>query len=654
MTIRNLFSCCLLVLAVNGSVAQTYYEHSYSATDIHNGRKVLQQPNGDYLVACDALNTTTNKWNTFVFDIAQNGNLKSYITDDTAAYFSSARTMIAFSGQYVVLGNTHEATFDAEWHTYYCAIDSNIQELSPQIINPFVESETYAVVNTPDKGLLLGGYTRLDEPGRRLYVIKLDSLGQMVWDSVYQVNTYLWNSQVVDILPASYHTFYVAGTIDENDTEGHGKMFLMKIDSTGVPLWKREYSTPLGISTARCITRTIDGGLLFVGSIPNPWNYPESTTIIHRLSIGGGLLWSKTFENYLQGGIATRVIALSDGSFVFTGSDYPIPNNASDIGGFILKTDSQGNLLWKRSYGGSDDEYLYDMIANHGDLSGLSGYVICGRTASGLPAGRADMYLLKTNCMGLLTEPQAAFSAQTDTTMLTAAFQNLSQFVYPDSIDGGHYVWEFGDGAVSSEINPTHTYAQAGSYEVKLRAVVCSDTSVSMQNICIGTLEQPVPSFVYSLQNDSLMSFTNTSSNAADAVFIWNFGDGTSSSEQNPTHAYTQAGEHEVRLSVVLCQDTTVFVQVVTTFAVGLPQIGMGGFMVYPNPAQDHLVVENNSLEKSATFVLYDVLGKQVLSVISHNQSVVPIEHLPSGVYVYQFINPQNQIVAYGKVSVVR
>jgi hypothetical protein len=65
-------------------------------------------------------------------------------------------------------------------------------------------------------------------------------------------------------------------------------------------------------------------------------------------------------------------------------------------------------------------------------------------------------------------------------------------------------------------------------------------------------------------------------------------------------------------------------------------------------------VVENNSQEQSATFVLYDVMGRRVLSVVSHNQSVLPIEHLPSGVYLYQFLNPQNQIVAYGKVSIVR
>ena len=85
--------------------------------------------------------------------------------------------------------------------------------------------------------------------------------------------------------------------------------------------------------------------------------------------------------------------------------------------------------------------------------------------------------------MGLLTQPQAAFTATMDSAALTATFQNLSQFVYPDSIDGGHYIWEFGDGATSTQANPTHTYTQGGNYTVTLTAVVCSDTSVFVQEV---------------------------------------------------------------------------------------------------------------------------------------------------------------------------
>ncbi|MBK9460594.1 MAG: PKD domain-containing protein [Sphingobacteriales bacterium] len=96
---------------------------------------------------------------------------------------------------------------------------------------------------------------------------------------------------------------------------------------------------------------------------------------------------------------------------------------------------------------------------------------------------QTPIYLLKTNCMGLLTQPQAAFAAQMDTAALRITLQNLSQFVYPDSIDGGHYLWDFGDGATSTQINPTHTYAQGGNYTVTLTAVVCSDTSVFVQEV---------------------------------------------------------------------------------------------------------------------------------------------------------------------------
>jgi PKD repeat protein len=126
---------------------------------------------------------------------------------------------------------------------------------------------------------------------------------------------------------------------------------------------------------------------------------------------------------------------------------------------FVAKLDTNGSVLWRRSYGGDRNEYLYDLIINNHNSTGKDGYVMCGRTEStdlGVPLGNANVYFLKTNCMGLLTEPQAQFS-YTNPEGNTIAFQNLSQYVYPDSLDGGHYLWDFGDGFNSNEQNPTHT-----------------------------------------------------------------------------------------------------------------------------------------------------------------------------------------------------
>ena len=126
--------------------------------------------------------------------------------------------------------------------------------------------------------------------------------------------------------------------------------------------------------------------------------------------------------------------------------------------------------------------------------------------------------------MGLLTEPQASFVTQIDTGALRASFYNTSQFVYPDSIDGGHYLWHFGDGNTSTQANPTHTYTQGGNYTVTLTAVVCSDTSVFVQEVstwAVGvnnnTLNDKV-SKLYPNPSSSTITFTHSLGNNESAT----------------------------------------------------------------------------------------------------------------------------------------
>jgi hypothetical protein len=110
----------------------------------------------------------------------------------------------------------------------------------------------------------------------------------------------------------------------------------------------------------------------------------------------------------------------------------------------------------------------------------------------------------------------------------------------------------------------------------------------------------------------------------------------------------------------VVCSDTSVYTLPISTYAVGINQVlplegGVRGGLctVLPNPANEQISI--NSLKPlSGTFVLYDVLGKEVArQVLSANNTGVKTEHLPSGIYLYQIINPQNQTLQYGKVSIL-
>jgi len=114
-------------------------------------------------------------------------------------------------------------------------------------------------------------------------------------------------------------------------------------------------------------------------------------------------------------------------------------------------------------------------------------------------------------------------------------------------------VWDFGDGTNSTDPNPAHTYSTVGNYTAKLTVNNKNGTNSNVTTITV--LESlpvyPVPNF-----NANPISgiapltvfFTDSSQNAA--AWSWNFGDGTNSSEQNPTHTYSAEGTYTVNLKV--------------------------------------------------------------------------------------------------------
>ena len=122
--------------------------------------------------------------------------------------------------------------------------------------------------------------------------------------------------------------------------------------------------------------------------------------------------------------------------------------------------------------------------------------------------------------------------------------------------------WTFGDGSSSNDMNPTHTYAQAGTYIVCLR-VQQRDPNGSLTN-CIrekcltlvvqnSTVCNLVANFTITPATTSPNTFyfqnTSTPFNATDSV-RWTFGDGTSSNQSNTVHTYAQPGTYNVCLRV--------------------------------------------------------------------------------------------------------
>ncbi len=137
---------------------------------------------------------------------------------------------------------------------------------------------------------------------------------------------------------------------------------------------------------------------------------------------------------------------------------------------------------------------------------------------------------------------------------LEVTFINRSK--YADS-----YLWDFDDGTFSTEINPTHTFYQSRGHEVKLIAVGLGGTDTTTQTVFVE--ENPRALFgVYPTESSTirqLFKFLNNSINAE--TYRWDFGDGNTSTEVEPSHTFAEEGFYSVTLvawSEHNCVDTLV------------------------------------------------------------------------------------------------
>ncbi|MCI5195498.1 MAG: PKD domain-containing protein [Candidatus Electrothrix sp. AW5] len=192
------------------------------------------------------------------------------------------------------------------------------------------------------------------------------------------------------------------------------------------------------------------------------------------------------------------------------------------------------------------DSEISDYISAEGKLRvRIRGF----KSASGLQSWSNALYWeVSQAATGANTPPTAGFNSSC--TDLSCTFTDQSS-----DTDGTvtAWTWNFGDSNSSTEQNPTHTYTAAGTYTVALTVTDDGGLPHSVsQNITVSTANvAPTAAFIFSC-TDLGCSFTDSSTDSDGSIASrsWNFGDGDSSTEQNPSHIYTAEGTYTVTLTV--------------------------------------------------------------------------------------------------------
>lgn len=182
-------------------------------------------------------------------------------------------------------------------------------------------------------------------------------------------------------------------------------------------------------------------------------------------------------------------------------------------------------------------------------------------TSSGVFDVSLTLKDLISGCTDIITKPSLVtihdystdFAVETGgCSPLIANFKNLSKI---PSSPTYYYEWDFGDGNKSNATNPTHSYTKPGNFSVSLTikdsSGTCSFSPLTKNNL----INVPVSGTIDFSANKRInctapltASFKDLSDKGIN--WLWDFGDGTTSSDPNPTHTYNALGEYNVTLTV--------------------------------------------------------------------------------------------------------
>ena len=193
-----------------------------------------------------------------------------------------------------------------------------------------------------------------------------------------------------------------------------------------------------------------------------------------------------------------------------------------------------------------------NIIAQWGGQGSGNGYFVSAKGVAIDSSGNVYVADSVNNCIQKFAPSKTV--AKFTSNVITGNAPLTVQFTDQSTGTPTSWAWDFGDGATSNIHNPTHIYSTAGNYTVTLTAVNGADSNKVTKSNYITVTNPPQPliaafSATPKSGNAPLnVAFTDLSSGSPTS-WLWNFGDGTISNIQNPTHTYTVAGIYTVTLT---------------------------------------------------------------------------------------------------------
>ena len=244
------------------------------------------------------------------------------------------------------------------------------------------------VEQTDDGGFIITGIHNLGgyPVPEQLYLVKTDAQGNFTWSHTYGGEVSATGHSVRQTDDGGY---IITGIVDEGIYGLYGNLYIVKTDASGDSLWTHSFNWG-EIDTGFEVVIDDDGGYVIAGVHDGGFTSPNGDMLLMKLDQNGNQVWMQTYDNAGRD-CAYSMDKTSDGGFILGGATREDPYGGyGEI--YLLKTDSEGEMLWDRNFG--DGTITSVKQASDG------GYILGGVTGRNY-ANMEDMFIIKTDSEGV-------------------------------------------------------------------------------------------------------------------------------------------------------------------------------------------------------------------------------------------------------------
>ena len=412
--IPTIIICIIFTInALSQTAPKIEWQKTLGGTKADNAGCIKQTNDGGYIVAGSTASNDsdvsgnhggTDAW---IVKLNSNGSIKWQKCYGGSNYDAADYIEQTTDGGYIISGGTNSNDGDVSgYHVGVPYLYGDVWIVKIDSLGNIQWQKCYGGSNkdaateihqTFDGGFIVIGYTESNDGNvvgqhqvtvSDMWVLKLDILGNLIWQKCIGGTDIDYGTSIKQTIDGGYiiagGTFSINGDVKGN--HGYSDGWLVKIDSAGLIMWQKCYGSS-GSESINSIEQTKDKGYVFCGytggsndgDLTGITTYGNDDYWVVKIDSIGNVLWQKVFGGS-DDDEAFSIQQTTEGGYVIIGyakSDSSTYGNVNNNHGlydyWVLKTDSVGDFLWQKCFGGSkyDNGYFIQQTSDNG-------FIMCG------------------------------------------------------------------------------------------------------------------------------------------------------------------------------------------------------------------------------------------------------------------------------------